>query len=138
MTKHYLENKWLRVMLFLSTVCICLNINLGKESNHKALAYEPHEFVFISGLENLGVRAGAGTRDQEFANSTCKDNFSDLRGQGIFDENVGRNTWHIWAHLDNRHCVMNIRNWSGRDSYVDWTPSNNRNRKIPVRVPIFN
>lgn len=132
MAKHSLGNKRLGLMLFLSTVCICLNINLGEERNHKAIAYEAHEFVFIRGLPNLP------NMNQEQADSACKNNFSELRQLGIFDEKVQNNTWHIWAHVKNGDCVINIRNWSGADSDADWRPSNNRNRRIRVRVPRFN
>ncbi len=132
MAKHSLGNKWLGLMLFLSTVCICLNINLGKESNHEAIAYEAHEFAFIQGLPNLP------NMNQERADSVCRDNFSELRQRGIFDENVQKNTWHIWAHRQNGDCVINIRNWSGKDDTAKWTPSNNSDRTIRVRVPRFN
>jgi hypothetical protein len=132
MAKHSLGNKRLGLMLFLSTVCICLNINLGEESNQEAMAYEAHEFAFIRGLPNLP------NMNQEQADSACRNNFADLRQQGIFDENVQKNTWHIWAHVKNGDCLINIRNHSGADYDVNWTPSNNRNRTIRVRVPRFN
>ncbi len=132
MAKHSLGNKWLGLMLFLSTVCICLNINLGKESNHEAIAYEAHEFVFIRGLPNLR------NMNQQQADSVCNNNFAELRQLGIFDESVQKNTWHIWAHVKNGDCVINIRNWSRGTDSVEWEPSNNSNRKIPVQIPKFN
>jgi hypothetical protein len=132
MVKYSLGNKRVGIMLFLSTVCISLNINLGNESYQKAMAYEAHEFVFISGLPNLR------NMNQEQADSTCKLNFRELRELNIFNENVEKNTWHIWAHVKNGDCVINIRNWSGGVDNADWIPTNNADRKIPVRVPRFN
>ena len=55
------------------------------------MAYEPHEFAFISGLPNLR------NMDQQQADSVCNNNFAELRQLGIFDERVQNNTWHIWA-----------------------------------------
>lgn len=131
MAKYSLGNKWLGLMLFLSTVCICLNINLGKESNHEAIAYEAHEFVFITGLN------GFAGMTQEQADFTCKENFRALRQEGIFNENVERNTWHIWAHLNNRHCVMNIRNQPSSIDDKDWQPGNNNDKRFQIRIPRF-
>ena len=132
MAKHILKNQPLGILLFMSTFCMSLTINWGQGINQKAMAYEPHEFVFISGLPNLR------NMDQQRADSVCNNNFAELRQLGIFDERVQNNTWHIWAHVKNGDCVINIRNWSGADSNVNWTPSNNRNRTIRVRVPRFN
>jgi hypothetical protein len=131
MKKYYLKNKPLGVMLFLSTFCMSLSFNLGQGIDQKAIAYEPHEFVFIDGLSNFA------SMSQEGADEACKYNFVALREEGIFDKTVERNTWHIWAHRNNRQCVINVRNWSGRyrDSY--WIPSNNRNKRFRIRIPIF-
>ena len=132
MAKHSLGNKRLGLMLFLSTVCICLNINLGKESNQEAMAYEANELVFIIDLNNFV------SMSQEQADAVCKANFRDLREQGIFDEKVEKNTWHIWAHLKNRQCVMNIYNQPSSIQDSVWTPSNNRNKGFWIRIPRFN
>lgn len=132
MAKHILKNQPLEILLFMSTFCMSLTINWGQAINQKAMAYEPHEFVFISGLPNLR------NMNQEQADSVCRNNFTELRQVGIFDESVQKNTWHIWAHVQLGSCVININNWSRAVSDVDWTPSNNRNRRIRVRVPRFN
>ncbi|MFB2897840.1 hypothetical protein ACE1CI_33420 [Aerosakkonemataceae cyanobacterium BLCC-F50] len=131
MSKSYLKNKPMEILLFLSTFCMSLNINLGQGIEQKAIAYERHEFVFISGLSNFA------NMSQQEADATCKYNFRDLREQGIFDERVEKMTWHIWAHLNNQECVMNIRTQpsSSRSSY--WTPSNNRNKSFRIQIPIF-
>ena len=118
-------------MLFLSTFWMSLNINLGEGIERKAIAYEAHEFVFISGLSNFA------NMSQEAADTVCKYNFRDLREQGIFNERVERNTWHIWAHLNNRECVMNVHVQPPRSRNSYWTPSNNRNKRFPIRIPIF-
>lgn len=131
MAKYYLKNKPLIIMLFLSTFWMSFNINLGQGIDQKAIAYERHEFFFISGLSNFA------NMSQERADEVCKYNFRDLREQGIFDETVERNTWHIWAHLNNRHCVINVHNWSGRYRESSWTPSNNRDKRFRIRIPIF-
>lgn len=133
MAKHILKNQPLGILLFMSTFCMSLTINWGQGINQKAMAYEPHEFVFISGLPNLR------NMDQQRADSVCNNNFAELRQLGIFDERVQNNTWHIWAHVKNGDCVINIRNWSGgTKDPVNWTPSNNPDRKIRVSVPRFN
>ncbi|MFB2972338.1 hypothetical protein ACE1CD_25535 [Aerosakkonema sp. BLCC-F183] len=131
MAKYHLKNKPLGILLFLSTFGMSLNINLGQIIDQKAIAYEPHEFVFVSGLSNLA------SMSQEQADQTCKYNFRELRQLGIFDDLVEKNTWHIWAHRNNRQCVMNVHvnNPRYRNSY--WTPSNNRNKRFPIRIPIF-
>ena len=133
MAKHILKNQPLGIMLFMSTFCMSLTINWGQGINQKAMAYEPHEFVFITGLPNLR------NMDQQRADSVCNNNFAELRQRGIFDERVQNNTWHIRAHVKNGDCVINIRNWSGgTKDPVNWTPSNNPDRKIRVSVPRFN
>ena len=76
--------------------------------------------------------------NQEQADEVCRNNFTELRQVGIFDESVQKNTWHIWAHVQDGNCVININNWSRAVSDVDWTPSNNKDRRIRVRVPRFN
>jgi len=131
MAQHILKNQPLGILLFMSTFCMSLTINWG-QANQKAMAYEPHEFVFINSLPNLR------NMDQGQADSVCNNNFNELRQVGIFDESVQKNTWHTWAHVQNGDCVINIRNWSGADSSVNWTPSNNKDRRIRVRVPRFN
>ncbi|GEM_PF-1177765 len=131
MAKQYLKNKPLLTLLFLSTFCMSLNIHFGQAIDRKAIAYEPHEFVFISGLSNFA------NMSQEAADTACKYNFRDLREQGIFDENVESNTWHIWAHRNNQDCVMNLRIQPPRSRNTYWTPSNNRDKRFPIRIPIF-
>ena len=133
MAKHILKNQPLGILLFMSTFCMSLTINWGQGINQKAMAYESHEFVFIRGLPNLR------NMNQQQADSVCRSNFAELRQLGILDESVQKNTWHIWAHVQNRDCVINVHNLSGaKKDDVNWTPSNNRERKIPVRVPSFN
>jgi hypothetical protein len=132
MAKHILKNQPLGILLFMSTFCMSLTINWGQAINQKAMAYEAHEFVFITGLN------GFAGMTQEQANFTCQENFRALREQGIFDEKVARNTWHIWAHLNNRHCVMNIRNNPSEIKDIDWQPSNNKDKIFKVRIPRFN
>ena len=133
MAKHILKNQPLGILLFMSTFCMSLTINWGQRINQKAMAGEPHEFVFISGLPNLR------NMDQQRADSVCNNNFAELRQLGIFDESVQKNTWHIWAHVKNGDCVINVRNFSGgTKDPVDWTPSNNPDRKIRVNIPRFN
>ena len=131
MKKVSLRNKPLLILLFLSTFGTSLNINLPQGIDQKAIAYEAHEMVFVYGLNNFA------SMSQQQADEVCKNNFSDLRQQGIFDENVERNTWHIWAHLNNKHCVINLRNWSGRSRLSYWVPSNNRDKRFRIRIPIF-
>lgn len=133
MAKHHLKNKPLVILLFLSTFCMSLNINLGQGIYQKVIAYQAHELVFIYGLTNFAN----SDWPQERADEACKANFRDLREQGIFNETVERNTWHIWAHRRNQHCVMNLRNWSGRSRFSSWIPSNNRDKRFRIRIPIF-
>lgn len=100
--------------------------------NHqKANAYEAHEFVFLRNLTNIG-------NNQSVADQICNHNFRDLRGQGVFNESVEENTWHVWAHLDNQECIMNIRmhNFDGYDRGT-WVPSNNDKKRFPLRIPRF-
>ncbi|TAE74173.1 MAG: hypothetical protein EAZ73_30575 [Oscillatoriales cyanobacterium] len=133
MAKHILNNQPLGILLFMSTFCMSLTINWGQAIHQKAIAYEAHEFVFISRLPNLP------NMNQQQADSVCNNNFNELRQVGIFDESVQKNTWHIWAHVKNGDCVINIRNWSGATKDpVYWHPSNNPERTIEVRVPKFN
>jgi hypothetical protein len=118
------------MILLFSAAFTCLDIALAKQNNHQVLAYERHEFVFIEGL-NLSALG-----NQQRADATCRANFQDIRQQGIFNSEVERNTWHVWAHVQNGHCVMNVRNLAGF-GVADWRPSNNRARRIRVRVPRF-
>jgi hypothetical protein len=132
MSKFSLKNKLLVIMLFLSTFGMSLNINLGQGIEQKAIAsYKPHEFPFVSGLSNLVDMS------QERADEVCRNNFRELRQRGIFDENVERNTWHIWAHRNNTHCVINIRRQPRSINDSDWIPSNNRDKRFPIRIPRF-
>ncbi len=132
MAKHILKNQPLGILLFMSTFCMSLTINWGQGINQKAMAGEPHELAFIIDLNNFI------SMSQEQADAVCKANFRDLREQGIFDEKVEKNTWHIWAHLKNRQCVMNIYNQPSSIQDSVWTPSNNRKKGFWIRIPTFN
>ncbi|HIK31752.1 MAG TPA: hypothetical protein IGS17_17915 [Oscillatoriales cyanobacterium M59_W2019_021] len=132
MTIFELYSQLKQKLLLSSAIVISLGIVLGSNTQ-KAVAYEPHEFVFIEGLR--GFRG----MDQQTADSTCRNNFQDLRNQGIFNQSVEDNTWHIWAHLNNQDCVINIyhERLSGRDR-GRWTPSNNRDKTFDIWIPRFN
>ena len=132
MRKIFAKNKLLGIIVFFSAICLPFNTNTGEGFMKKAVAYEAHEFVFIIGLNNFA------SMSQQQADATCQANFQDIRQQGIFDESVQRNQWHIWAHLQDRNCVMNIN----RDKLLkydtgSWTPSNNPNKQFTIMIPRF-
>jgi hypothetical protein len=136
MAKIFAKNKLLGIIAFFSALCMPFNTNPGEGFMKKALAYQPHELVFIRGL-NFRFTNDNRTNQQR-ADETCRFNFQDIRQQGIFDESVQRNQWHIWAHVQDGNCVMNI-NTSNllKVDQGSWTPSNNRNKRFQITIPRF-
>lgn len=136
MAKSLAKNKLLGMIVFFSAICMPFNTNTGEGFMKKAVAYEAHEFVFIRGLNFRFT--DDDRRNQQMADATCQANFQDIRQQGIFDESVQRNQWHIWAHVQDGNCVMNINSDKLSNSYQrSWTPSNNRNKQFTIMVPQF-
>jgi hypothetical protein len=137
MAKSFAKNKLLGIIAFFSAVCMPFNTNTGEGFMKKALAYEPHEVVFMRGL-NFRFTNDDRT-NQQMADNTCRANFQELREQGIFDESVQRNQWHIWAHVQDGNCVMNINtsNLLKVDQLNDWSPRNNRDKRFTITIPRF-
>jgi hypothetical protein len=136
MAKIFAKNKLLGIIVFFSALCMPFNTNTGEGFMKKALAYEPHELVFIRGL-NFRFTNDDRT-NQQIADNTCRANFQELRQQGIFDESVQRNQWHIWAHVQDGNCVMNINTFNLlKVDQGNWTPSNNRDKNFTIMVPRF-
>jgi hypothetical protein len=132
MAKSFATNKLLGIIVFFSAICVPFNTNTGEGFMKKAIAYEAHEFVFIMGLNNFA------SMTQQQADATCQANFQALREEGIFDESVQRNQWHIWAHVQDRNCVMNINSDKLlKTDQIEWIPGNNRDKKFTVRIPRF-